>query len=209
MVYVLLAYGGWNDAAFFIAEMRDRRRIWLALVLGTTLVTVVYLLVNAAYLRALGFEGARQSHAIAADTLERALGHWGASAMSLLVMISALGAVNGLIFAGSRVYASLGADYGLFGWLARRHPRLNSPVWSLTPARRCGGDDHRGWRCPGVSRSAERSICSGRARACLLVGRDGFGTLLRDGAVFWLFFLLTSLSLFVLRLQRSRRAPDV
>src|SRR5207245_1949378 len=88
LVFVLLTYGGWNDAAFFVAEMRDRRRIWLALVLGTTLVTIVYLLVNAAYLRALGFDGARQSQAVAADTLARPLGSWGGSAMCLLVMIS-------------------------------------------------------------------------------------------------------------------------
>src|SRR5205823_4640264 len=108
-------YGGWNDAAYVAAEVRDGdRNIPRALILGTLAVMVIYLLVNAAYLWSLGFEGARQSKAIAADVLKQPLGAWGARAISILVMISALGSVNGLIFTGSRVYAALGTDYGLF-----------------------------------------------------------------------------------------------
>ena len=62
MVFVLYAFGGWNDAAFVAAEVRDRRRnIPLALLLGIAGITGVYLLVNAAYLLVLGFEGARST----------------------------------------------------------------------------------------------------------------------------------------------------
>lgn len=52
LVLVFLTYGGWNDAAFFVAEMRDRKKIIRALSLGILIITVVYLLINAAYLRA-------------------------------------------------------------------------------------------------------------------------------------------------------------
>src|SRR5262249_377467 len=51
--------------------------------------------------------------------------------MCLLVMVSALGAINGMIFTGSRVYASLGTDHPLFSWLGHWHPRLGSPHWAL------------------------------------------------------------------------------
>src|SRR5690606_29970480 len=51
LILVLYTYGGWNDAAFIVAEMKDKRRnIPRALLLGTAGVAVIYLLVNAAYI---------------------------------------------------------------------------------------------------------------------------------------------------------------
>ncbi|TMQ33272.1 MAG: amino acid permease [Planctomycetota bacterium] len=132
MVFVLYTYGGWNDAALVAAEQRNRRRnITLALVIGTSAITLIYLLVNLAYLRGLGFEGVKASRAVAADVLERYFGSNGSRIMCLLVMISALGAMNGMILTGSRVYSAMGADYGLFAWLGKWHPRLGSPLWSI------------------------------------------------------------------------------
>ncbi len=104
LILVLYTYGGWNDAAFIVAEMKNKRRnIPRALLLGTAGVAVIYLLVNAAYLNGLGFAAARGSSAIAADVLHGALGPKGAQAMTILVMISALGALNGLILTGARI----------------------------------------------------------------------------------------------------------
>lgn len=125
MVLVLYTYGGWNDAALVAAEQRNpRRNIPLALILGTATITLIYLLVNSAYLVSLGFDGVRESNAVAADVLKGALGEVGSKAISVLVMISALGAINGMIFTGSRVYSILGRntacspgwDGGIAGW---------------------------------------------------------------------------------------------
>jgi len=75
MILVLYAYGGWNDAAFVTAEVRNRsRNIPLALLYGLGLIVIIYVLVNLAYLRALGFEGLRNSQRPAADALSAALG---------------------------------------------------------------------------------------------------------------------------------------
>src|SRR5438876_952448 len=72
MVFVLYTFGGWNDAALVAAEQRNRRRnITLSLILGTCAITLIYVLVNAAYLFGLGFEGVRNSDAVAADILKR------------------------------------------------------------------------------------------------------------------------------------------
>ena len=91
MILVLYTYGGWNDAAFVAAEVRDpSKNIPRALALGVGCITAAYLLVNAAYIGGLGFAAARASHAIAADTLALAWGSAGAKAMCLLVMLSAL-----------------------------------------------------------------------------------------------------------------------
>jgi amino acid transporter len=208
MVLVFLTYGGWNDAAFVAADVRDGpRNIPRALILGTLAVTVIYLLVNAAYLRGLGFEQAQKSKAIAADVLGGQLGAWGARAISLLVMVSALGAVNGLIFAGSRVYSTLGADYSVFAWLGRWHPRLGSPVGALlTQAAITLG------LIAVVGTGAGQGAISGILTRVGLEGvswegRGGFETLLRCTApIFWLFFLMTALALFVLRFK-DRHVP--
>ncbi len=208
MILVLYTFGGWNDAAYVAAEVRDRRRnLPRALILGTTAVTVAYLLLNAAFIGTLGFEGARQSTAIASDVMGKSLGDAGRVAISLLVMISALNAVSALIFTGSRVYATLGADYPSIGALGRWHPRLGSPVLALgvqlaisvlliltvgTSAGRGAVD--RGLLAIGLTRASWS-------------GHGGFDSLLRCSApVFWLFFLLTGLSLFVLR-YRDRQRP--
>jgi basic amino acid/polyamine antiporter, APA family len=203
MILVLYTYGGWNDAAFVAAEVRDPgRNIPRALLLGTLAITVIYLLVNAAFITGLGFDGARSANAIAGQVLEKALGPTAGAVMSLLVMVSALGAVNGLIFTGSRVYASLGADHGLFRGLSRWHPRFKTPVFSLMVQA----------SVTVVMISIVGTGAGKRAIDWLLVafggapakwaGHGGFDTLLSCTApVFWAFFLLTGVSLFVLRVK--------
>ncbi len=97
LIFVLYAFGGWNDAAFVAAEVKNQRRnLPLALLLGTGGITLIYLLVNLGYLWGLGFDGVREASTPAAAVVGK-LGGWGATAISVLVMISALGAVNGLI----------------------------------------------------------------------------------------------------------------
>jgi basic amino acid/polyamine antiporter, APA family len=206
LVLVFLTYGGWNDAAFFVAEMRDRKKIIRALSLGILIITVVYLLINAAYLRALGWPGVRDAKAIASDAMLAAVGPIGARGVALLVTISALGAVNGIIFAGSRVYAAVGEDHRMFALLARRDPRFGSPIWSLAA--------QAAITVAMIIVVGTEAGQQGLNRAFSMLGLDevswagkgGFDTLLRCTApVFWLFFLLTSLSLFVLR----RRDPHI
>lgn len=202
MILVLYAYGGWNDAAFVAAEIRHRRRnIPRALLLGIGSITLVYLLTNAAYLWALGFDGARAAPTPAADVMRLALGLRGAQLMSLLVMISALGGVNGLVYAASRVHATVGTDHSALGWLGRWNSRTGTPIVSLimqaaiailmvlAVGTTFGRDavDHLRMRL-------------GRSPVPWSDFGGGFETLVAGSApVFWTFFLLTGLSFFVLR----------
>jgi APA family basic amino acid/polyamine antiporter len=200
MVLVFLTYGGWNDAAFVVADMQDSRRIAPALIMGTLAVTVIYLAVNGAYLAALGLDGVRGSNAVAADVLQRAVGPPGGRAMSGLVMISALGAANGLIYTGSRLYATLGADYSIFGALGRWHPRLQSPVYALAVQAVISLVMIAAVGSQVGQTSLNEGFSAIGMEGLNWQGRGGFDSLLRCTApVFWLFFLLTSLSLFVLR----------
>jgi amino acid transporter len=182
MVAVLYAYDGWNEAAYVAAEVRDRRRnLPRALLLGTLLVTLTYLLINAAYIVGFGFETAQTRTVGAAAILQQTLGSIGGQVMNVLVILSVLGALTGMIFTGSRLFSELGRDHPLFAPLGWWHPRLGTPVWSLTV-------------------QASISIAMVIGVALFWRDKDGFDVLLKGTApVFWLFFLLTGGALFVLR----------
>ena len=211
MILVLYAYGGWNDAAFVTAEVKNRsRNIPLALLYGLGVIVVVYVLVNLAYLRALGFEGLRHSQRPAADALSAVLGEYAGRGMSLLVMISALGGLNGLILAVSRVHAAVGADHAMFAWLGRWSDRTRTPVWSLfaqgvsTVAMilGVGTENGRKWIDEQLARAGLRTIPWDQYFG-------GFDTLFAASApIFWLFFLSTGIAYFVLRvIDRNRLRP--
>jgi amino acid transporter len=215
MVFVLYAYGGWNDAAFIAFEVRNRgRNMPLALLLGTGGITLIYLLVNGAYLWGLGFEELRASSAPAADVLRLALGDWGGKGISLLVMLSALGAINGLIFTGSRVYVSLGKDHRVFAWLGRWNIPHGSPVRSLVAQAAMTLLLIVVVGTVAGQKAVDQGLTAiGLAPLPWDKYYGGFNTLVAgSAAVFWGFFLLTGISLFILRvkdrgIQRPFPAP--
>ena len=185
MVFVLLTYGGWNEAAYISAEIKGGApRMVRALTLSILIITVLYLMVTWACLQTLGMQGMAQSEALAADVMGQAFGAPGEKIMSLLVAISALTSINATMIVGARTGYAVGCDWG-------RLARLGQ--W----------DGERG--TPAVAMSIQ---C---AAALLLVGMgvafgSGFKAMVEFTApVFWLFFLLSGMSLLVLR----RREPDL
>ncbi len=186
MIFVLFTYGGWNEAAYLAGEVREARRNMVRiLVWGIVFVTALYLLVNAAYLAALGLGGIRDSKAVAADVMRLLAGDKGAVLVSLIVCVSALTTLNAAIFTGARTNWALGRDYSMFRSLGN-------------------------WRESG-STPANALLLQG-AIALVLVAAgsatpDGFGAMVAYTApVFWTFFLLTGVTLFVFR-QRGGEAP--
>lgn len=132
MILVLFTFGGWNEMAYVAAEVKDaRRNIVRALVLGTVAVTVLYLLANCAFLYTLGYTGLAASEAVAEETVSTMFPHIGGRLISALICISALGAVNGLIFTGARISYAVGTENRLFRKLGQWHPRTGTPVWAL------------------------------------------------------------------------------
>jgi len=132
LIFVLFTFGGWNEMAYVAAEVKNpRRNIVRALVLGTVAVTVLYLMVNGAFLYTLGYAGTATSQAVAADAVSTLFPDVGGRLISALVCISALGAANGLIFAGARISYAVGAEHRAFRILGRWHARTGTPVWAL------------------------------------------------------------------------------
>ncbi len=186
MVFVLLTYGGWNDAAYLSAEIKDgRRNIALSLLLGLGIVTFLYILVSLAYLHGLGLEGMAKSDAVASDLLTRAWGPFGGQLMSVFVAVAAITSANATMLTGARTGYALGRDWSLFRFLG---------VWD-------------GVR--GVPTNAMLVQCA-IALALVALGtytRKGFETMVDYTApVFWLFFFLTGMTVFIFR-QWEPHAP--
>jgi amino acid transporter len=181
MVFVLLTFGGWNEAAYISAELYEvRRNMVRALLWGVGIITVIYLLMNLAYLRGLGLKEMGQSEVVAADLMRRILGEGGAKFISLLIIVSALGAINACIFTGARTNYALGQDFSMFGFLGKWPERSNTPRNALLFL----GTISLVWVLLGA------------------FARKGFVAMVEYTApVFWCFFLLAGLSLFVLRFK--------
>ncbi len=182
MVFVLLTYGGWNEAAYLTGEMRDvRRGIIRVMLIGTVVVVALYAAVNLAFLGIFGLEGLRNTPAVGAALMDIVAGPSSAIALSLLVCLTALSTINGTIFTGARVYYALGQDIPALGRLSGSNG--NTPTTALLV----------------------QAVIT-----LVLVAFGGFSAgsgveimVAYTAPVFWLFMLLVGISLFVFR----RRDP--
>jgi amino acid transporter len=183
MVFVLLTYGGWNEAAYISAEVRDgRRNMVRALTFSIVLITALYLLVTWAYWKTLGLEGMAASNALAADVMRQAFGSAGEKTIALLVAVSALTSINATMIVGARTGYAMGLDWAPLSMLGHWNQQRGLPAAALLV------------QCI----AALLLVAAGTA-----IG-SGFQAMVEFTApVFWLFFLLTGIALFVLR----RRDP--
>lgn len=118
MLFVLLSYGGWNEAAYISAELHNlRRNMARSLLWSIGIITAVYLAVNLAYLQGLGLTEMAASEAVAADLMRRTVGEPGAWLLSLVIVVATLGTINATTFTGARTNYALGKDYSLFTFL--------------------------------------------------------------------------------------------
>ncbi|MEN9705496.1 MAG: hypothetical protein RLZZ393_1375 [Pseudomonadota bacterium] len=187
MVFVLLTYGGWNEAAYISAEAHDARRgVLRGLVLGLGAVTLIYLAVNFAYLHGLGRDAVAASSTPAADLFRVAYGPGSGTLIALIVAVSCMKSVNATIFFGARSNFALGRDWRSFAWLD-------------------------GWHESGAPRRAilvQMLVTLGLIGLATLT-RNGFASMVEFTApVFWLFILMVALAVFRLRhLHPERERP--
>jgi len=128
LVAGLFAFGGWHMVTYAAEEtVNPTRTIPLALFIGTAIVTLAYIAMNAVYLYVLPLEQVAKSTRVAADAATALLGPGSAKVMAALVLFSSFGALSGIILAGPRVYYSMAQDGLLFRWLGAVHPTLGTP----------------------------------------------------------------------------------
>ncbi|MGO8814881.1 MAG: APC family permease [Terriglobia bacterium] len=132
MVGAFWAYEGWNACTFAAGEVkRPERNMPLALILGTVAVIALYMAMNLVYYHVLPLDQVARSSRVGADAAVRMFGHTGSYLVSLLIIISTLGSLNGSILAAPRVYYAMAKDGLFFRWCARVHPRYHTPHLAL------------------------------------------------------------------------------
>lgn len=132
MISVLFAYDGWTDSTYVGGEVVEpRRNLPIAIVWGTVLVIVVYVLTNLAYFRVLSPAEVRGYPVVASETIYRLVGEWGSRALAVLVAISTFGTMNGSILTGPRVTLAMAADGLLWRPLGHVDPKRASPDRAL------------------------------------------------------------------------------
>ncbi len=132
MIFVLLTYGGWNEASFLSAEVRSvRRNMVRVLIYSIGIVMLIYLLINMALLRILGVSGMAASGAVMADLMYNTFGLQGTRFISLLILLAALSTLNAAIITGARTSYALGRDYSLLNIFGRWEGKRNTPVNAL------------------------------------------------------------------------------
>jgi len=181
MVFILLTYGGWNEAAYISAEVKGgKRAILKALVLALLLITACYIVFVLALLYGLGFDGIQKSNAVAADVVGKAFGSFGITLVGLGVAVATLTSINATMLVGARTNYALGNDWPIVAFMSRWHGERDAPVRAFL-------------------------VQGALALALIVLGAietDGFKTMVEFTApVFWFFFLLTGIAVFVLRFK--------
>jgi APA family basic amino acid/polyamine antiporter len=132
LVSVSFAYSGWNAATYVAGEMRDPRRgLGRALGLGTGLCILLYVAINAVYLRAMPLSALRAAKAPAQAAAEILGGPAAASVLSPLIVVCVLSSLQATVLVGPRIYHAMATDGLFLRPLGRLDPRTGVPLVSL------------------------------------------------------------------------------
>lgn len=132
MIATLWSYDGWANLTFIGGEIKNpQRNIPLALGAGTLLVIIIYVLTNLAYLYIMPITEIAGSNRVAADMMDRVLPGYGGAVISLAVMLSTFGSVNGSTMTTARVFFAMAKDRLFPRSLGEVHPRYHTPGRAL------------------------------------------------------------------------------
>lgn len=181
MIFVLFTYGGWNEAAYISAEVRNGpRNMARALLISIGVITTFYVAVNWTYLHVLGVDGVANSTVVAADVMRVDISDNAAAFMTALILVLVLKSMNVATMTGARTSFALGRDFPALRFLGHWDGDRDAPEQAL-------------WVQCGMSLVL---VALGSA------SRGGVETAIDYlSPVFWLFFLLTGVALFVLRVR--------
>ncbi len=136
MAACLMAYNGWSYVSFVAGEVRDpQRNLVRSLAIGMTVVSVLYISANVAYLKVMSLSQIAASERVGAELATQTMGPIGAAFVSVAVLLSIVGAVNGCILTAARLPFAQARDGLFFAPFGRVHPRFQTPAFAIL----CGG----------------------------------------------------------------------
>jgi len=131
-VSVFWAFDGWNNINYVAGEIKNpKRNLKFALIVGTLGITLLYFFTNVIYFLALPVGEMKEVVTVAEKASASLFGVTAAGFVSAMILISILGALNGCIFVGPRVYYAMARDGLFFKKVGGVHPRFKTPGFSL------------------------------------------------------------------------------
>jgi APA family basic amino acid/polyamine antiporter len=132
LVAALWAYDGWIESTYVGSEIRNPgRNLPLSIVLSTVLVMALYVIANFGYLYLLSPARTAGSPLVASDAMRVVLGVGGAAFVAVAILVSTLGANNGIVFTSARIPYAMAREGLFFQWASRLSARSHSPNVSL------------------------------------------------------------------------------
>jgi APA family basic amino acid/polyamine antiporter len=132
MVGVLWSYGGWQHASYAAGEAKDpRKTVPFAMVVGSVVVTLLYLAVNVAYAKSMSIPAMGGSQRLASDAMESLAGPSGGKIIALAIFISTFGTAGIYTLTAPRIYFAMANDGIFFKKIASVHPRFGTPAAAI------------------------------------------------------------------------------
>ena len=132
MVAILWAYDGWADLAFVGGEVKDpQTTLPRALLIGTSLVVVLYLAANIVYLYLIPIQQMKQAELVAADVARLSIGAAGVVVVSAAIAVSTFGTLNGSMMTAPRIFFAAAEDRLFPAAIARIDPRTHAPTGAV------------------------------------------------------------------------------
>ena len=132
LIFVMFCYSGWNAAAYVAAEMKQPdKNLPCALLLGTGMVLLMYLGLNAVYFYGGSVQELAGNVEVALVSSRQLFGPWGVSLLTAVLCVSMLASASAMTIAGPRVYYAAGRDFRPFRFLAATTPSTGAPTSAL------------------------------------------------------------------------------
>jgi APA family basic amino acid/polyamine antiporter len=132
LLFIYLAYSGWNAATYIAEELeRPSRTLPLALGIGTALVTALYFLLNLVFIYAAPLEDLKGKVAVGTFAASRLFGPEVTGIFSALMALSLLATVNAMVTIGPRVYYAMAGNGAFLASAAKVHPKFHTPVVAI------------------------------------------------------------------------------
>jgi basic amino acid/polyamine antiporter, APA family len=121
MYFVSYSYSGWNAAAYILNEIKDPlKNTPKALVAGTGIVVLLYMMINFIFLFAVPIPELAGKIEVGYVFTQKILGHQAGAIMGLIISFLLISSVSSMIIVGPRVYNVIGEDYRPLRWLSRK-----------------------------------------------------------------------------------------
>jgi APA family basic amino acid/polyamine antiporter len=132
MVAVLWAYDGWIEATYVGSEVvNPGRNLPRSIIFSTLIVMAIYILTSIAYMYVLAPDGMAGSELVATDAAKVTMGALGATFVVAAILISTLGANNGIIMTAARIPYAMARQGTFFRSQGTVHPRYGTPTVAL------------------------------------------------------------------------------